>query len=144
MVMVPLKVGSQYATPTSIMTHCSAFKYHSDTSAMRHVSIFSYCEPDLDFYGRPLSNTKMHASINPGDTPTYSTDLCISVIMKWLVSKRPYLKEDTSITPNITSCRVLVIMESLWCCPLDWDLPSMGFVVSGILQISRHPKVCNL
>jgi hypothetical protein len=70
--------------------------------------------------------------------------LSIGNILERLDSQRPYLIEHTSITPDITGCGVLVIVECLRGCPLNRDFPSMRDINTFLLQISGEAKICNL
>ena len=45
----------------------------------------------------------------------HTTYHSVGVIFKWFVSHTPYLVHESSITPHITSSRVLTVMESLSC-----------------------------
>ena len=60
------------------------------------------------------------------------------------MTERPYLVEDTAITPDVTGCGVFTIVESLRGRPLDGNLPSVGHVEVFLLEVSRKSKVCNL
>ncbi len=53
-----------------------------------------------------------------------------------LASQCPYLIEENAIAPDITGCGVPAVGDSLGCCPLHWDLSSVGGVVILILQES--------
>ena len=70
--------------------------------------------------------------------------LSICDFFEWLVTKRPYLVEDTSVTPDVTGCGVLAVVQSLRSRPLHWNLPSMRNVEALLLKIPRQSKVCNL
>ena len=73
-----------------------------------------------------------------------SYDITVVQLLERLLSHRPDLIEDHGIAPHITGCGVLLVEESLWSCPLDWDLASLRRVVRVIDQVSCHAKVTNL
>ena len=58
------------------------------------------------------------------------------MLLKWFVSKGPYLIEDTPITPDVTGSGVFAVGEGLRSCPFDWDLASMGNIVRFILKVT--------
>ena len=45
---------------------------------------------------------------------THKFNLRVGVALKWFVSQTPYLVHETSKTPHITGCRVLLIVYSLY------------------------------
>ena len=76
------------------------------------------------------------------------TYMLVGIVLKWLVSKAPYLIQQHAIAPHITGSGVLLKKQSLQCIndlcpvvtychndelrmthlgssPLDWNLPSM-------------------
>ena len=72
---------------------------------------------------------------------SYLPVLCCS---KWLLPKTPYLIEQTAIAPDITGSGVLSVVQSLWCCPLERDSSTFGYVVVVFSQVNWHPKISDL
>ena len=60
----------------------------------------------------------------------------MAAFFKWGVSETPYLIHEAPKAPHITGCGVLLVVEGLWGCPLDWNLPSFGEVVALLRQIT--------
>ena len=55
--------------------------------------------------------------------------LKVALKFKWLVSHTPYLIQQTPIAPHITGCGVLLVVDSLWCSPLDGNGSTFGYIV---------------
>ena len=56
--------------------------------------------------------------------------------LKRFVSDAPYLIQQAAIAPDITGSGVLLEVQGLRSCPLDWDLASMGDIVLLISQVT--------
>ena len=70
--------------------------------------------------------------------------LLVSYSFKWLVSKTPYLIQQTTIAPHITGSRVFLIDNCFRSCPFDWHFASMRNIIAIILKVTGHSKVTYL